>query len=495
MDLKPKIVQMRKLLLPLVLIIPTWSATAQIQNGGFENWTKMILFEHPAMGINSMSSNYETFFNDGSLNVNRVSSPNGSALRVETKMAGEDLVPGWFITGETPDQQGEGLLFGGGFPVSDGNVSGISMNIRYNVPESSPGFVVVQFKNNGVPVGTGNMGVGTYMFPITGETDWTNMSWDFGGPLEVTPDQCVIGIVCADVLNSDQNFVEGAFIEVDNILFINSTDVMPAGNFEGWSYVEPIWTPDDAVVDVDPFHPTYERSTEANNGSFSLKLMTIQPESDWTQVGRVWIAESTDGEVVPNIMLNETHTTLTFNYKYTSVNNDVAAAQITFYQLTENGYVPVYWKNIDLNGNADWEEVEYNFSEELGQNFVTADAMSIMFESSKFMESMEPQPGSTLIIDDIALSGALPVFNPVSNTVKGSIKSWPNPTLMRVTMDLGIPRTGFYRVFNEQGMQVDIREFTGQRYIVHDLSPMPSGKYIFRFQHNGGVQITSVIKL
>ncbi len=479
----------------MVLIIPTWSANAQILNGGFENWTKMILFEHPAMGISTMSSNYETFFNDGSLNVNRISSPTGSGLRVETKYAGDELVAGWFITGQTPNQEGEGLLFEGGFPASSSSVTGISMDIRFNIPESSPGFVVVQFKNNGVPVGNGNMGAGTFMFPLSGEMTWTNMQWDFGGPLGETPDQCVIGIVCADVLNSDQNFVEGAFVEVDNILFTNSNDLVPAGNFEGWSYVEPIWTPDDAVVDVDPFHPTYEPWDAANSGNYSMKLMTIQPESDWTQVGRVWLAESTDGEVVPNIMLNETQTTLSFHYKYTSVNDDVAMVQITFYQEIENGFVPVYWKSIDLNGNETWEEVEYNFAEELEQNFVTADAMSIMFESSKFMEAMEPQVGSTLLLDGIALSGLLFNFNPVSNAVKGSLKTWPNPTLARVTIDLGLPRTGFYRVFNEQGTQLDIREFTSQRYIVHDLSNMPSGKYIFKFQHTGGIQITSVIKL
>ncbi len=489
---------MKKFLLPMVLLIPAFTANAQILNGDFEDWTKMILFEHPAMGISTFSSNYETFFNDGSLNCTRIDSEDGSGLRVENIQAGDEIIPGWFITGENPNQEGEGLLFGGGFPATDANVSGISMDIRFNIPQTSPGFVLVQFKNNGVPVGEGNMGTGTYMFPISGVQEWSHMQWNFDAPLGVVPDQCVIGVVCANVLSDDQNYEVGAFAEVDNIALVNSNDVVPAGTFEGWAFVEPLWTPDDMVVDVDPFFPAYEQSPEAHNGNLALKLTTIQRDGDESpQVGRTWLAADTDGEVVPNIMLNETHTTLHFYYKYTPVNDDVAVAMVTFYNETETGYVPVMNRSIELNGNSDWEEVEYDFNAELEANFLTADAMSILFESSQYAENSEPQVGSTLLVDDVTMSGLLfdGMINATVKGGKGSIKAYPNPTLARVTMDLTIPRTGFYKVFNEQGTQVDIREFTSQRFITHDLTNMPSGKYIFRFTHNGGVQIAQVIKL
>jgi len=60
---------MKKNLLPLLIMLPCWSAFGQVANGGFEDWTKEILFEHPVTGTLTASSNYETFFEDGSINV------------------------------------------------------------------------------------------------------------------------------------------------------------------------------------------------------------------------------------------------------------------------------------------------------------------------------------------------------------------------------------------------------------------------------------------
>jgi hypothetical protein len=492
-QLKPKHVQMKKILLPAIFAAAALSANAQVLNGSFENWSKLILFEHPVMGTDVISSNYVTFFeSNGALGVTRVNGQTGGALRVQNVFNGEYISPGWFITGTAPQQEGEGLIFGEGFPVSDPNISGITLDLRYNIPSSSPGFILVQFKNNGEPVGMGNMGPGTHMMALEGESDWQQVQFDFNAP-GAPVNECVIALVCADVLNDDGEFTPGAFLEADNLMWVNSQNTIPGGDFELWSHVPPIDMPDDVVVDIDPFASAYAQSNDAANGNHSLQLSTIQ-RNGWVQVGRAWMAAESQGEVVPNIMLNGTQTNVSFQYKYGTPGNDVAAAHIYFYQQNQDGWNPVYYKLIELNANGGWEMVDYNFSTELEQAFVTADAMAILFESSKYVDGTEATPGSILLVDDVKLGGAMNLFA-MSNAVKGNIKVWPNPTLARATFDLTIPRTGFYRVFNEQGAQIAIKEFSSERYITHDLFNQPSGKYIFRFTHNGGTQVAQVIKL
>jgi len=72
--MKRKTKTMKKILLPLFMGTMAITVNAQIDNGDFERWEKVLLFQHPAGASVNMSSNYETFFDNGLLNVTKVKS-------------------------------------------------------------------------------------------------------------------------------------------------------------------------------------------------------------------------------------------------------------------------------------------------------------------------------------------------------------------------------------------------------------------------------------
>jgi hypothetical protein len=464
---------------------------AQVANGDFENWNKLVMFEHPNAGIPTMSSNYETFFADGSLNVTDVVANESRALRIENTMVEGQVAPGYFLFGEVPQNEGESLVFGGGFEVSDPNVNGIRMDLKYNFPDNAHGFIIVQFKAEGQPVGNGNFGTGTFYFPIQGTQDWSNTLFNFDQELGALPDQCVIGIAAADLIGDDIPFTAGAFVEVDNISLENSAEAVPGGNFDSWTFVEPIFYPADCNVDIHPFESQYERSTLAHGGVYALRLNSTEREGQ-VQIGVATLGQVENDVIVPTIELTENHSSVGFWYHYNAI-NDLAGVEVRFFAEDQGEFVQVYQKSLILEPNTTYEYVQYAYAEDYSEFTMEPTHMSITFFSS-LEAATDPQDGSFLLIDDVEIFGLLshtPSFNKFNN----NIIAYPNPTVGRVQFNFGTNRAGYYRVFNAQGQQVAIRTFSSTRILTHDLSNMPAGKYFFRFYHNAGVESVSALKL
>jgi len=481
---------MKKTLLSFIALSMVTMGFAQVQNGGFEVWSELSLFSQPDMGIDVASSNYETFFETGQVNVNAVPNGDGFALRMENIGQGDNVMPGYFLTGMTPDSEGEMLVFGGGISASDPAVTGISVDLRYDIPVESPGFIIVQFKLEGEPTGTGNMGPGTFYFPISGEKSWGMETFDFEAPFNTTYDQVVIGIACSDLINEDAPFPSEAWLEADNLDFVNSTDEVPNGDFDTWAMVPPINIPVGVEVDLNPFETQFFRSEDAFEGNFAMGLQSVERDG-FVDAGFALMGEMVDDEIVPTISITDEHTMISFQYKYTAV-SDMGEAMFIFFEEQGDEMVPAYFKTIDLEPTDEYTVVEYPFVEDLEENFIDASMVAIEFRSGKMDEN--PEAGSTLLIDDVEVSGTLSTFG-VARDVIPQLSAFPNPTLARVIFDFGTTRTGFYRVYNNQGFQIDMVEFQSEEEIIHNLYGMPSGKYVFRFYHNGGVETARVMKL
>src|SRR5690606_17949730 len=144
-------------------------------------------------------------------------------------------------------------MFSGGNPIADVNMTGISMDLKYEMSDESEGFILVQFKDGNTPVGEGNYGTGTYFFPISGSQDWNTSEFMFEYPIDPAANTCVVAFASADVINSDLPFALGSFMEVDNITFIGSESTFQGGDFEFWSHVEPLSVPEDCYVNLHPF--------------------------------------------------------------------------------------------------------------------------------------------------------------------------------------------------------------------------------------------------
>jgi hypothetical protein len=467
-------------------------ASAQVENGGFEVWSDLNLFQQPEMGIDVVTSNYETFFETGQLNVNPIPNGDGFALHMENIGQGDNVMPAYFLTGMTPDSEGELLVFGGGIPATDPNVTGVSVDLRYDIPAESPGFLIVQFKLQGEPVGTGNMGTGTFYFPISGEkAEWGEEVFDFEAPFNTSYDQVVIGIACSDLINEDAPFPADAWLEADNLAFINSSDEVPNGDFDTWAMVPPISLPMGVEVDLNPFEVQFFKSEDAFSGNYALGLESADRDG-YIEAGSAIMGSRVNDEIVPTIDVNDEHTMISFQYKYEAV-SDMAEAIVIFYEDIDGEFIPSFFKSIELEPTDEYTAVEYPFVQDLEENFVEAAKVAIEFKSSK--DDMNAEAGSLLLVDDVEISGTLSSFGVARIAGSPQVSAFPNPTLARVIFNFGTPRTGFYRVYNGQGFQVDIVEFQSAEELIHNLYGMPSGKYVFRFYHNGGIETARVMKL
>jgi len=466
-----------------------FSAQAQISNGGFENWKKILLFEHPASTTTSMSSNYETFFDNGLLNVNQIVENENSVLRIENIMGSESVQPGYFIFGKIPSGE---MVFGAGNSISMVDMTGISMDLKYDLANESEGFVMVQFKDGNTPVGTGNYGTGTYFFPITGSQDWSNVEFVFDNPIDPTANTCVIAIASGDVLNSDTPFAEGSFVEVDNLEFMESEQTIPGGDFETWTMVEPIYAPEDCYVDLDPFDATYQKSYDEFSGSYALRLHSALRD-DNVDVGYMLMGNKSDeGEITPNIEIGD-KSLLSFRYFYLG-ENDLAEATVVFYKEVDGDFESVHEHVLELGSNENYELLEYPFQDDLVQLGIDASHMTIEFKSSMDSPEMPAQDGSILLLDEVALESALGINSMLTAQSVKQVWAYPNPTLARVIFNFGAKRAGYFRVFNQGGVQVAIREFSGTNELIFDLGPYPAGQYLFKFYHNAGFDTARVIK-
>ena len=481
MGYETKSLKMKKFILPGILSFIGISAIAQIDNGDFETWNSMNLFDHPETGIATNSSNYETFFDNGEINVYQIEHDNGSAMRIESIQGSQDVMPGYFLFGNTPDSDGGAMIFGDGFAVSDASVTGVRMDLNYNFPNEANGFVVVQFKSEGMPVGTGNLAPGTYYFPISGTQEWTTTDFEFEAPVESTIDQCVIGIASADLIAEDSPFGVGAFIEVDNIELINSSDVVPGGTFDTWTEVDPLIYPANVEVDVRPFNMTYERSENSYEGQYALGLHSIERYGE-VEVGEAIMGTVENNDIVPTIEIGE-ESMISFMYNYTA-NADMGEARMIFYQQSGEEFIPVYSESIDLAVTDGYEMMEFDFGSMLSENIVEASHMAVIFSSSK-MEDNTPEDGSVLLIDNVQLGSALGIFHSYRTRIQ-TITAYPNPTIGRIIFDFNAPRSGFYRVYNGQGIQIAIVQYSNKDRVVFNLAGYAAGKYFFNFIHTNG---------
>lgn len=483
---------MKKYLLPTVALFAFQGLSAQIDNGNFDHWNMVELFDHPEMAVPTSSSNYEIYAETGQVNVTSVKGVIGSAMRLESITVGDEVVPGFFITGNVPQGDTEEMIFTGGIPVSDKNVNGISLDVRYDVSAESPGFVIVQFKKGGLPVGQGNLGTGTMIHHLSGASDWANINIVFPGGFEQAPDECVVGIATANLLGDDEPFPAGSFVEIDNLNFSNSAEVFHGGDFEDWDAVRSMTGPEGVLVEVDHLAPTFERSVDAYTGLFALKLINADQGED-VKVGRAIFAEGEFENPQPYIALNAAESTLNFMYKYTAV-NDMAGAHVVFYQSNGEGeFTAVHEKHIHLAPTFKYTPYAYNFAEELEAEGITASHMMITFEASVTSPDNTPQSASTLQIDNVALNTSLWTFG--VNVAVPKVVAMPNPAVERVTFTFPVARSGFYRVYNSRGVQVALRQFQNQRQFTHDLRGLRTGAYLFRFHHESGVDVVRVIKL
>jgi hypothetical protein len=379
-----------------------------VLNGGFENWSSKPMFEVPDVCPPTNyfdNSNYRAFADANVLNMTKITRGGGKAMRLETITYSKGLVeidttPGYAIWGTPPQGQGA-LLFKGGFPFTDKNLTGISVDLRYSINVASTGLIFVQFKKNGVPIDGGNAPLsqsGIFAFPVVGnQATFTTQTFSIPG-LSIVPDTCVVAFISG---NPSGLQYPGDYIEVDNIAFTGTSQVVPGGNLDSWVMLPPVEAVDNWNFEDDQNNANVFRTTDKNSGNYAIQLRTI----DWggggnnmqTQraiLGKTIYGQNTNTNI-PGMAVTGRPQSFGFYYKYSTLATDSASVyvKLTKWNGTSRDDVGSVYIYMLPSGSYVYKNAVVNY-----QNGTVPDSAYIEFGASK---NWPGKDGSLLKVDDV----------------------------------------------------------------------------------------------
>ncbi len=364
-----------------------------VPNNSFENWGMSGTFEHPVVAPAPVfeSSNFETFYQYGLVNVTEVAGVTGSAIRVENILSPSgDTLNGYCSWGSA-----NGGSMTDGIPLTS-MLTGCNVSVRYNINASTPGFIAFIPMTAGAPSGAGNgLYPGAYVYQISGsQPTFTGMNFTFTPALTLVPDSCILFVTSSDQIVSNLG-TPGDFLEVDNFSWTGTTDVFPSGNLDVWQPLPSVEIPMDWTVEVRPDFLTFAKSMDAAAGNYSLLLKNIVTGSD-TRIGRAtlgsWDCPSGGGpcDMVPGMSVASTPKSFGFYYKYSTPGVDTASA-----------YVNLMASGVGVSGGwaALFPTATWTFQSMMMPTPGTPpDSAFISFESGRWMTAVN---NSTLLIDDV----------------------------------------------------------------------------------------------
>lgn len=390
-----------------MLLALSLAGSAQVLNGGFENWNE-VSFDHPlSLEEGFTSSNFETILPGGVLTVTQETGFAGSHMRLESALVNDVPTGAYAVWGGLPT--GEELIFPGGFTFTDQNATGLSCDLRHNINPTSPGLLIVQFKFQGLPAGAGNLAPGTYFFPISGEQEtFAPETFEFNPPIGAEVDQCVIAFASNNLIDELAEVFPGDFLEVDNLSFENSDATVPGGDFENWNPVPPVFRPDAWSIAPNFYNGIVDRSEDAFSGDYALQLNTFLDQGNNSIVPTFAFQGFEDLDMpTPTIPVPDGFYGYRFNYKFFTQTDDVAQVAVIMSEV-ENAPEEdwIFWGS-ELLASENYTEIMEDLSLVVEANNINY--IGVVFFSSSNFEVMERSVapaglgGNTLIVDGFEL--------------------------------------------------------------------------------------------
>ena len=272
---------------------------------------------------------------------------------------------------------------------------------------------------------------------------------------------------------------------------------LPNMDLEQWTnhtyYDQPaggVWATANAIVDLLPavIPPTTTKSTDAHGGQYSAKM-----ESKIWPVANILMS----GTLATGVFNNQSSTTgnalkrgtpytarpTTFSgwYKYTSVAQDscILYAWLTKWNGSARDTVGIALMK-EYNTVSTWTEFVLPF---VYHSNDTPDSISSVFTSSANGENLQGQAGSSLWVDDLALTtatGLQEVWMPENHVAIG-----PNPAHDNVHFHFEkAVKEGDIQLFDASGKIVKVISVKGQDLDVH-VSDLASGSYHLLLKEKG----------
>lgn len=474
---------MRIRLFVLLIGICGWLEQANTQGYifNFEDWQKYDLYEEPAV---FETVNFQSYFSTFSPNVTKVNGPVGNAIRLENKRAMFDttIVPGLIYLGDLVN------LPNGGFPYNKvpDSLSGI---IRYNMVANDTGFMVLVFKRIGFPVSFN-------VFPIVGSLDkFTRFSLPLI-PSGIDPDTVFFLLASGNLDNPK----EGSFIELEELSFPNTLKQMPNHNFEQWeevSFEEPEqWATANLISSLLRLPPTVVKSSDANEGNYSLQLEHRQINKLGVNLSAGYCAIGETGSGQPTALpFKANQLKVSYSYKYQPKGLDTAwlVVRAVRYNPQIGGRELVHLYASPLLASSTYKSIDYT-----SPNFINeSDSIYIEIYAGNYYPGMPadkigtPKQGSKLWFDNLQVRPTSASSVEVSyNTISIS----PQPANDFIEINLQEKMLG-YRILDAQGILLLEKDHLtpeeNKKRIQTDQ--LNSGRYFIQIKTAAGLYVKSFL--
>lgn len=365
------------LLLWTFSLLCLFSAAQNVPNRGFESWETDTIFEEPN---DWNTGNSWFFFNDSdSLGVARSNDAQHGmhSLRLKNFVSGGDTTFGLAFSSGWVDGEPPNLDWQDGFPLT-ANPDSLKCWMKFDLPAGDTGMVGIGIKNGGVVLWD-------TLWQYAGQqTSWMEFAWDIP-TLGQTADSAVIAFTSG---NPD-SAKDGAWLMVDDVRLVGTSDTVPNGSFENWeaiAFEEPNWwgaTNSFAAVFDDT--ASVVKSMDAHSGSYSCEITTTYDETfdnKWSFISSSKQLPDSNGFTEGFEWNHGWADSLTFWYKYSTPGVDTGMAIVAFRRYDPVGDSVIWLSN---NGalippTANWTQMSIPIS---GDTTETIDTAIVIFTSSK----------------------------------------------------------------------------------------------------------------
>lgn len=437
---------MKALFTFLLIFLAIGYSNAQIPGGNFESWNALV-FEYPALADVSIytddQASNETY---GILAKTTDASDGTYALKFSSFGTGYFgyVVYGYMIY-DGP---------GGGIPFAD-DPTQVTVSYKCNMAVNDSAHIWVWLYSEGNQVTSDIFKVGGV------HTEYTDAVFNLS-PYTAVIDSMLFALTSDDPFE-EKIRTDGNVVYFDNIRFNGANNVqIPDNSFESWGSITKEFT--DEMYDI---RANVEKSTDAYNGDFALKMstqkvnwdeqnaqvdydsrLTLWGSQDWINTG----GDNWEVHLVGGLPVEERSDVLVFYYKYEPMAGVIDTASVAL-KFSKNGN-EVYNAYYELYSTVTYQKMEIPFNLDLGWGggSVDADSMVLELESSKWRDRYTWTAadvnieGSSLYIDYMYFQ---------SQVFKQSVSVGPNGNITPATTEVIKGSSITFTIIPDNGYEIN----------------------------------------
>lgn len=385
----------------VLLAAGSFAQNGQLNNGGFEDWSDINLYEYPTQWKNANQENdgygMPTVFKSTDAQAGLYS------CEITVQSNATDTTFGYVFHGNTGNNGPDG-----GIPYSD-SFDEVRFQYKSDIV-SGDTLMVIAIRYTA--------GVMTSM-DVVEAAQGTAGAWTAGSAIVPagTQDSLFIGFIMGNPFGNTMPD-PASWARIDAVEMYNAgaavTNV-PDPGFEDWS-VETVEEPNywytlNALLAPQGLENAI-KTIDANTGTYAIEMTTIEDPNSGDTINAFISKSAIDifswGNPFTNGPYSATPTTFSGAYKYTPANGDNAAIQITWYA----GGVVVGMHQEPFSNSPAW------------QTFSSALTITSQPDSMLFIAYSGDNPGSVLKLDDLSFSGGDVSLDEFSSM---NISMYPNP--------------------------------------------------------------------